>query len=157
MNRFFFFIVFLLTTLAAQAEPKKVYADVSGDLFHAGHVAFFKKARELGDELIIGVLSDEDIASYKRTPVLTQEERAAIIGACRYVDHIIESPPLQPTKEWLQEHGFSVVVHGDDFLHTENLEQYEAAIELGIFTTVPYTKGISTTEIIERIKTRDDL
>ncbi len=59
------------------AARTRVYVDMVGDLFHAGHVALLRAARALGDELVVGVLSDADAAAYKRTPVMTLEERLA--------------------------------------------------------------------------------
>lgn len=139
---------------APLGKPIRVYADIVGDLFHAGHVEFFKKARSYGDYLIIGVLSDEAVASYKRVPILTLNERVAIIKACRYVDEVIVAPPLTASEEWLKEHRIDVVVHGDDFNESLLREQYGPAIDMGIFKMVSYTKGISTTNIIQRIVDR---
>ncbi len=147
-------VCLLLCSAAIRAEEKKpvrVYADIVGDLFHAGHVEFFKKAKELGDELIIGVLSDEDVYSYKRVPILTLAERAAVIGACKYVDEVVLAPPLRLTEEWIHEHRIDLVVHGDDFNQDLLMDQYGTSIEMGIFRSVPYCKGISTTNIIQRI------
>ena len=135
-------------------QPKRVYADIVGDLLHMGHIEFFKKARELGDYLIIGVLSDETVATYKRIPILTMKERAAVIEACKYVDEVIMDPPLRTSKEWLKEHKIDIVVHGDDFNPNTLKDQYGVPLEMGILKIVPYTKGISSTDIIQRIKTR---
>jgi cytidyltransferase-like protein len=149
-----FFAGSLLRADEAQARPKRVYADIVGDMLHLGHVEFFKKARSFGDYLVIGVLSDEDVASYKRVPILTLEERVAMIKACRYVDEVIVAPPLRTTEEWLKEHQIDVVVHGDDFNPDLLMDQYGAPLRMGIFKAVPYTLGISSTNIIERIKER---
>ena len=152
--------LFISCTLSAQEPAKKrptrVYADISGDLFHAGHVAFLKKAKELGDELVVGVLADCDIQTYKRVPILTLEERVTVIEACRYVDRVIAGCPLCASKQWLEEQGIDIVVHGDDFDPSGPLakSQYGPAIEKGIFVTIPYTQGISTSNIIKRIEKR---
>ena len=135
-------------------RPLRVYADIVGDLFHAGHVEFFKRAKAFGPVLVIGILADDTVESYKRVPILTLEERTAVIGACRYVDEVIVAPPLRLTEEWIQEHEIDLVVHGDDFNAETLMDQYGAAIRLGIFRTVPYTKGISTTDIIQRVVDR---
>lgn len=150
------FFLFANVALADEvpSRPRRVYADIVGDLLHAGHVEFFQKARAFGDYLIIGVLSDEDVQSYKRVPIESLEERALVIQACRYVDEVIAAPPLRVTEEWLREHQIDIVVHGDDFDEKLLQDQYGIPIQMGIFRTVPYTKGISTTEIIQRIKER---
>lgn len=140
--------------VTTQVKPIRIYADIVGDLLHAGHIEFFKNARTFGDYLIIGVLSDEDVASYKRVPILTLEERVTVIKACRYVDEVIVAPPLRTTEEWLKEHDIDLVVHGDDFNPELLMDQYGVPITMGIFRSVPYTKGISTTDIINRIKER---
>ena len=61
----------------------RVYADMVGDLFHHGHVEFLRRARDLGDELVVGVHSDATAESYKRTPVMTMDERVRVVEACR--------------------------------------------------------------------------
>jgi len=154
-------ILFVLCTFimvgAGAPKPKKVvYADITGDLFHAGHVAFLKKAKALGDHLIVGIITDEHVETYKRRPVLSVKDRAAVVRGCKYVDEVIEGVSPICTKEWIAKKGIDVVVHGDDFNPKDplTLEQYGAAMEAGIFQTVPYTPGISTSDIINRIVKR---
>jgi len=130
---------------------KKIYVDIVGDLFHLGHVNLFKKARALGDYLIVGVHSDEDVESYKRKPVLSLEERSKVIRSCKYVDEVVTAAPLVVTVDFLHEYDISYVVHGDD-VNEEVKRQHKIPYELGMVKYVPYTEGISTTEIIERIK-----
>lgn len=150
----FFALSLFVLSRESYAEPKRVYADIVGDLFHKGHVEFFKNARAMGDYLVIGVLSDETVASYKRVPILTMEERASVIAACKYVDEVILDPPLRTSKEWLEEHKIDIVVHGDDFNPATLQDQYGVPLQMGILKIVPYTKGISTSDIIQRIKMR---
>lgn len=140
----------------ASRHPIRVYADIVGDLMHMGHVEFFKQAKSQGDILVIGVLSDETVASYKRVPIMTMEERAAVIGACKYVDEVVLDPPLRLTEEWIRAHNIDLVVHGDDFNRETLEDQYGVALRLGIFRAVPYTRGISTTDLIGRIVARQD-
>jgi len=94
------------------------------------------------------------VASYKRTPILRLEERIQVIEACRYVDEVIPAPPLRTTKQWLEKHQIDLVIHGDDFQGNMISDHYEIPLKMGIFKTVPYTQGISTTNIIQRIKAR---
>ncbi len=58
----------------------RVYADMVADLFHYGHVEFLKKARALGDYLLVGIHGDDVLVSYKRRPILTMEERVASVA-----------------------------------------------------------------------------
>ena len=151
-----FLCLFLFAQGSAFAEDKpiRVYADIVGDLFHAGHIEFLKKARGLGDYLIVGVMSDENVEKYKRTPILTLEERVKMISACRYVDEVIVDSPLRLSKEWLADHQIDYVVHGDDFNPELLRDFYGSSLDLGIFRAVPYTPGISTSNIIQRIVER---
>jgi len=53
----------------------RVYVDMVADLFHYGHVEFLKKARSLGDYLLVGIHADDAVASHKRSTILTMDER----------------------------------------------------------------------------------
>lgn len=147
-----FFCFFLSPSYGEESKPKTiVYTDVAGDMFHAGHVAFLQKARAFGDYLIVGVLADDVVNSYKRRPILTLEERVKMFESCKYVDEVIVAPPLRLTEELIKEWNISYVVRGDDFSPELLKDQYEVAMKLGILRFVPYTQGISTTNIIHRI------
>ncbi len=132
----------------------RVYADIVGDLFHAGHVNFLREARALGDQLVVGVLSDDDVASYKRVPLLSLQERVTMVAACRYVDEVVAGSPLQPDLDFIRAQRIDLVVHGDDFDPATLDFFYRVPMQMGIFRTVPYTRGISTTEIMRRLMDR---
>ncbi len=91
------------------AQPTRVYVDMVGDLLHPGHVALLRAARDFGDQLVVGVLSDETVAAYKRRPIMTLSERVAVIEACRYVDEVIPDFPYRLTQEFLDEHDLAFV------------------------------------------------
>ncbi len=93
----------------------RVYVDMVADLFHYGHVEFLRKARALGDYLLVGIHGDDVVVAYKRRPILTMEERAASVAGCRYVDEVVTDAPLRVTRDWIERHAIDVVVHGDDF------------------------------------------
>ena len=82
-----------------------VYAPGVCDLFHWGHVDFFRRARELGDRLIVGVPSEATIADYKPAPVMTLDERVRVVAACRYVDRVVPDSPRRVTAEFLDSIG----------------------------------------------------
>jgi cytidyltransferase-like protein len=134
----------------------RVYADMVGDLFHHGHVEFLCRARELGDELVVGVHSDATVESYKRAPVMTMEERLRVVEACRYVDEVIPDAPLIVTEDWIKRHRIDLVVHGDDMDHEALMSMYRVPAAMGILRTVPYTAGISTSQILCRLKASAD-
>jgi glycerol-3-phosphate cytidylyltransferase-like family protein len=64
---------------------------------------------------------------------------------------VIVAPPLRLTEEMIEKYQIDYVVHGDDFNKDLLEDQYGLALKLGIFRAVPYTQGISTTNIIQRV------
>lgn len=131
--------------------PCRVYVNLAADLFHAGHVRFLRQARAFGTQLIAGIHSDQDIASYKRRPYIAERYRQEIVASCRYVDEIIEQAPLKPNRTFFEQHDIDVMVHGDD-MHPDCVDQHHIAIEMGILRYVPYTSGISTTQLAQQIQ-----
>ena len=134
----------------------RVYVDMVADLFHYGHMEFLKKARELGTYLIAGVVADDAAEQNKQKPILTMEERVASVAGCKYVDQVIPNAPWRIERAWIIQHNIQLVVHGDDYTQEQLDDIYNVPIEMGILRTVPYTIGISTTEIIRRILERID-
>jgi glycerol-3-phosphate cytidylyltransferase len=132
----------------------RVYVDMVADLFHYGHVEFLRRAKELGDELVVGIHSDDAVASYKRRPIMTMDERVRVVEGCRYVDEVIPDAPVDPGEDWIERHRIDLVVHGDDFDPAALESFYGNAQRLGIFRTIPYTPGISTSTILERLAKR---
>jgi cytidyltransferase-like protein len=147
--------------------PFVVYVDMVGDLFHAGHVSFLRKARELGAEradargigevrLVVGLMGDEAAAAYKRRPVQPLAQRIIVVEACRYVDDVVGDPPMPVSEAFLVEHAVDLVVHGDDLSDDELRHWYSVPIAQGRFAVVPYTslvagEPVSTSEIIRRV------
>ena len=130
----------------------RVYVDMVADLFHYGHANFLRQAKQFGDHLIVGIHSDEVVSDYKRTPIMSMEERIETVSSCRYVDEVVPDAPLAVDQEWLNIHRVDLVVHGDDFSDDMRQLCYKIPIDLGILRLVSYTSEISTTEIIQRIK-----
>ncbi len=130
----------------------RVYADMVADLFHYGPMRFLKRARALGDYLLVGICADDVLVPYKRGPIVTMEERAASVAGCRYVDEVLPNAPLMVDRAWIEKYNIDLVVHGDDYSQEQREYYYKVPIEMGIFHTVAYTHGISTTDIIRRCK-----
>jgi cytidyltransferase-like protein len=132
-----------------------VYVDCVCDLFHAGHIAFFEKARALGDRLVVGLHSDEVVATYKPKPILSFDERLTMVANCRLVDRVVPEPvPLHCTPEHLDAIGADFACHGDDMDASQLQYWYGALLESGRFRSVSYTSGISSREIIARVVRR---
>jgi choline-phosphate cytidylyltransferase len=134
----------------------RVYVDGVFDLFHYGHVRIFQQVREHFSKkypdkqiyIIAGVVLDEDVMKYKRKPIMSYEERKEVVSACKYVDETIEAV-LVLSNEFIDHYHIDEVVHGDD---SEQYDFYKVAIERKIMTYLKYTKTISTTDIISRLK-----
>ena len=130
-----------------------VYTDIVGDLFHNGHVALLEACKQRGDVLIVGVCSDELVASYKRAPFMNMQQCATIIAACRYVDRVILDCPCPITHAFIDEHAIDIVARGDDMNTPESIHRwYDVPFTMRILQFVPYTKGVSTTQLIEKIR-----
>ncbi len=129
----------------------KVYTSVVGDLFHIGHLRLLERAKKLGDYLIVGVITDEGVAAYKRVPIIPHEQRMKIIEAISCVDKVVSQHQRDGTENILKLKP-DILTRGDDaFIEGE----VECIKKLGgKFIPLPYTKGISTTEIIKKINER---
>lgn len=103
----------VISNQLAQIENRKVYMCFSTDIIHSGHIAIIKKAAHLG-KLIIGVLSDEAVASYKRFPLLPFSERKAMFENIAGIYRVVEQKTLS-YKENLLLYKPDYVVHGDDW------------------------------------------
>jgi cytidyltransferase-like protein len=131
-----------------------VYAPGICDLFHPGHVEFFRRARALGDRVIVGIPSDENTASYKPRPIMTLEERVSVVSACRYVDRVIADPPMIISAAFLDDIGAAFACHGDDISELARERSFPGLFAAGRLKIVPYTRTISSREIVERVARR---
>ena len=130
------------------------YTDGVYDLFHIGHLNLIKEAKKYCDYLIVGVHSDSIVFEYKkRHTIISDEDRLNIISSIKYVDKAVLNTTRDKIELW-KKHHFDIVFIGDDWKGTERWNNIEK--ELGLlgvkFVYIPYTKGISTTEIRKIIK-----
>ncbi len=98
------------------------------------------------------MLADDVVAAYKRRPIMTLAERVAVVAACRYVDEVLPNAPYRLTTEFLDEHDIALVVHGDDLPADALEEVFGPVAAAGKLRLVPYTPGISTTDLILRCR-----
>jgi phosphoenolpyruvate phosphomutase len=134
---------------------KKVYVGMSADMIHPGHLNIIKEASKLGD-VIVGLLTDKAIASYKRLPVLKFEQRKIIIESIKGVNEVIPQHELDYSAN-LRKVQPDFVVHGDDWKDGIQQKTRQKVIETlaewgGKLHEVPYTKGISSTQLNQSLK-----
>lgn len=134
---------------------KKAYVGMSADLVHPGHLNIIKKANELG-EVIIGLLTDEAIASYKRLPYMPFEQRKEVVENINGVTRVVPQKTLDYVAN-LEEIRPDYVVHGDDWKEGVQKKVRQRVIESlakwgGELVEVPYTKGISSTKLKGALK-----
>lgn len=140
-----------------QNRKRRLYVDGIWDLFHPGHVAQLKDLKELDGEdncVVVGIVSDDDARGYKREPVMNEEQRKTMIETCCFTDEVIEHCPLIVTKEFMDKHNIDIVTHGfmDEADYERQKTFFKIPMELNKFRRCDYHHGISTTEIMERIK-----
>lgn len=135
-------------------ENKKVRVFTSGsfDLFHIGHLNILEKSAALGDELIVGVSTDELIEKYKgMKPIIPFEQRFRIVSSIKCVTKVVKQVKLTEVAQ-LQREQIDIVTIGDDWKgkYLEGLEwmKSQPGKEVVYF---PYTPGISTTTIKRKI------
>lgn len=130
---------------------KKVYTSGVFDLFHVGHVSVLKKAKEFGDYLIVGVHSDEDVESYKRTPIISCEQRCEIIRNIKCVDEVIVAP-LTPNIDasFYELNEIDIHVAGDNMQH-----MYELPHKMGIMRYVTRSPKTDSSSIINKLNKID--
>lgn len=119
------------------------------DLFHIGHLNILKKCKEKCDYLIVGICNDQHIKDRKmRIPAFSENERLAIVSAIKYVDeaHLIYGD-LIDNLDLIDEKKVDIIFAGSDHKDEPQFKTFKQ--EVCIF---PYTTGISTTEIMQRLK-----
>jgi len=131
----------------------KVYIAMSTDILHDGHINVINEGRKYGD-VIIGLLSDKAISEYKRIPLLSFDERKRIFENIKGVERVVLQETLDYTSI-LEELKPEYVVHGDDWKTGVQQETRQKVIETlskwgGKLIEVPYTKGVSGTELEEK-------
>lgn len=132
-----------------KAEGKKiVFTNGCFDLIHIGHVRSLKEAKKLGDVLVVGLNSDRSVSLIKpRRPIIPQEQRAEILASLEMIDYVSLFDAETPY-ELIKLIQPDVLVKGGDW-EKEDVVGADIAKETH---SIPYIQGISTTEIIEKIK-----
>jgi glycerol-3-phosphate cytidylyltransferase len=118
------------------------------DVFHIGHVNILERARQEGDYLIVGVSSDDlNFSKKQRYPIYSQADRIKILESLKFVDEVFLEESLELKAKYIQRAKANVFVMGDDWAGKfDDMNQYCEVMYL------PRTPSISTTEIIEVVK-----
>jgi len=141
--------------MVEQSNIKKVYVAMAADLIHPGHLNIIKKARELG-EVTLGLVTDKAIASYKRLPFMSFNQRKIIMENIKGIKEVISQETLDYVPN-LRKIKPDYVVHGDDWRTGVQKETRQRVIEAlkewgGQLVEVPYTQGISSTKLNASLK-----
>lgn len=134
---------------------KDVYVGMSADILHPGHLNILREAKALG-RVTVGLLTDQAIASYKRIPFMTFEQRLELLESLRLVDEVVPQETLDYVPN-LRKHKPDFVVHGDDWKSGVQKATRQKVIEAlsewgGELIEIPYTEGISSTQLNKAVK-----
>jgi len=122
------------------------------DLFHRGHLRLLKRAKALGDILVVGIATDRLAEEYKRKPIIPFEQRMEIVEAIKYVDTVVDYDSLDVTA-LLKNLDVDIMVVGEDWGGFPEQKKYKTYLEQNNkkLIRIPYTQDISTTAIRERV------
>lgn len=149
-----------------RAEDSIVYMDGTFDLFHVGHVETLRKAKELGDYLVVGVHDDETVHMFKGSnfPIMTVHDRAMCVLSCKDVDEVVIGAPWFVNAELITAFNIKLVVQGTvkkgdpqgrrwrkGSVDNVDHDPYEIPRALGIYREVTSMHELDTNDIVTRI------
>lgn len=139
---------------------KKYYKGITTgvfDLFHVGHLNLIERCKEQCEYLIVAVCDDDYVRNIKnKEPVFSLEERVRIISALKSVDEtvVVSFDEVENKMLLLEKYHFDVLFSGDDWKDSERyIKTEQQFVKVGAsIEYLPYTQGISTTQIKENLK-----
>jgi phosphoenolpyruvate phosphomutase len=170
-NRLEYFNEKLQSTELYSSKPEKMdfgewrnlvtigYVAMVGDLFHGGHLNILRHAKVYSQIVVVGVLTDEAVSSYKREPVVNFEERCQLISQIKFIDIIIPQYSLSYADN-LRLVRPKYVFHGKDWRHGVQKSTREEVMGViqefdGKLIEPNCHEGVSTSQIIEGIQSRE--
>ncbi|EPY53017.1 ethanolamine-phosphate cytidylyltransferase [Schizosaccharomyces cryophilus OY26] len=130
----------------------RLWLDGCLDFFHYGHSNAILQAKQLGDQLVVGVHSDEEITLHKGPPVQNLSERCLAAITCKWVNEVVPYAPYVFDLAWMRKYDCQFVVHGDDIsTDAEGNDCYRHAKAANQYLEVKRTQGVSTTELLDRL------
>lgn len=134
------------------AKPVRLWCDGCYDMVHFGHANSLRQAKALGDYLVVGVHTDEEISKHKGPPVFNEQERYKMVRAIKWVDEVVEGAPYVTSLETLEKYGCDFCVHGDDITMTaDGVDTYHQVKDAKKYKEVQRTAGVSTTDLVGRM------
>lgn len=137
-----------------------VYTGGTFDLFHSGHVNFLKRCKEIAGhngKVVVSLNTDDFILKYKKTlPVCSEQERKIVLESCKYVDEVIFNVGGKDSKIAIDLVKPNYIIIGSDWARKDYYEQMQFTQDwldnryIGLIY-IPYTSGISTTAIKEKL------
>lgn len=127
------------------------------DMMHYGHIRLFKAAKERFGYVVVSLNTDDFTTRFKRMPIMNLQERIETVEGCRYVDQVIVNVGGEDSKPAILLARPTHIVHGDDWTGPAYLKQLginqDWINEYGIkMAYLPYTAGVSTSQLLERVK-----
>lgn len=114
------------------------------DLFHAGHVRLLKRARSLGDRLIVGCSTDEFNSLKGKESVFSYEDRSLIVDSCKFVDLVVPEDSWEQKIDDIQKYNVDIFTIGDDWVGKFDYLSEKMGCAVTYLTRTP---DISTTDV----------
>jgi len=132
---------------------KTVFTNGCFDLLHVGHIHSFREAKKNGDILVVALNSDDSVRSLKGKgrPFISADQRAEILAAITYVDYVVIFEELDPLSI-ITELKPDVLIKGEDWAEGTIIGQEVVEAVGGKVIRVPLVKGMSTSHLIEKIR-----
>jgi len=131
------------------------YTDIVGDLFHCNHINFLKECKTYCDFLIVGVCTDNYCKPYKRIPILNENDRLFMVEECKYVNKafLVDDKHMPIREDFIKDYKIDYVFHAHSKEEHEKYKiYYDVPIKLNKFIRLDYSSGISTSNIIKKIR-----
>ena len=134
-----------------------LYTGGTFDLLHSGHTSFLKRCSEISEYVVVSLNTDEFIQAYKgKPPVISYDDRREVLLACRYVDEVVPNTAGQDSKPAIEQVQPDIIAIGTDWARRDYYKQMgfdqDWLDDRGIaLMYIPYTQGISSTAIKERV------
>lgn len=134
---------------------RRIYLGGTFDCLHRGHLSLFRNARRVALEVAVGVNTDEFAERYKRRPLMALDDRLEVLTECRLVDLVVVNTGCEDSKPAILACNVDAIGHGDDWTGPALMSQMSLT-ELWLATHgidmvyLPYTRGVSTTSILNR-------